>query len=421
MFRKFFYPPINPLPDLNIYELKYLICFKLFLRNKQQKQMVNRIININQSVRDDNAVTSFALVLIKSLAIIWFTLFTTFPLIGYGQKSNPVSARITTWYQNKSGAVSVSFDDACYSQYTYAYPVLEKLDIKATFSVVGEWTADEPSNSAEPGSFEIKKMGWLQLLELYDHGHELAAHGYRHEKYDKLLPVSDLADQMKQIKSVVESRTEASGYTMNYPYSYASGNIPLAAQEAGYLFGRTGLDTINPPSPVNMYLLATHVILNESLPDSLAFQNWLEKSKGNWLILMYHHLFDFGSKEMEIIRMHKVEHSYSLTPGQFEKQMNALVATDCWIAPISTIGKYITERDNTEIRVIKTRKKIYINTFTNLNKNVYNQPLTIEVEILWKKTSVEGSRNDGIFKTEDNKLYIDVYPEKQIILTKESN
>jgi peptidoglycan/xylan/chitin deacetylase (PgdA/CDA1 family) len=337
----------------------------------------------------------------------------------YGQQSNEFSAKISTWYQNKPGAISISFDDASYTQYTSAYPILEKYDIKATFGIVGEWVEEEPVFKAETGFFEIQRMGWPQLIELHDHGHELAAHGFKHEKYDKLWPVSDLAEEMKKIKTLIESRTNSPVCTMNYPYSYASGNIPIAANEAGFLFGRTGLDTVNPASPENMYLLATQAILNESLPDSNTFRIWLDKANGNWLILMYHHLFEENSKETEIMRLHSVEYSYSIYPELFEKQVKEIVSTGYWIAPVCTIGKYITERNGTEVKMIRTRKKIYIYTFTNLNKNIYDQPLTLEVKLPWKRVGVKGSQQDGIVETHNNRLFIDVLPEKEIILTKE--
>jgi peptidoglycan/xylan/chitin deacetylase (PgdA/CDA1 family) len=337
-----------------------------------------------------------------------------------GQKASPPKVKFTNWYQNKPGAVSITFDDACSSQYESAYPILEKYGIKATFSVIGEWVSDEPSFTAEEGSFEIKRMGWKQLIELWEHGNELAAHGFLHQKYNKHSQVAELTDEMKKIKLFIESHTPAVVYTMNYPYSFASGNIPVAAKEAGYLFGRTGLDTINPTSPENMYLLASQVILNGNHPDSATFLNWIDKAKGKWLILMYHHLFKEDSKEMAIIRSHNVVNSYSLTPMQFDNQIKGIIKAGYWTAPVETVGKYIIQRDNTEISAIRTRKKIYINTFTNLNKNVYNLSLTIEVEIPWKKVSVEGSRNDGIIKTTDNRIWIEVTPEKQVILTKES-
>lgn len=315
--------------------------------------------------------------------------------------------------------MSISFDDASYTQYTSAYPILERHKIKGTFSVVGEWVNEQPSYSAEPGSFEIKKMGWQQLLELFDHGHELAAHGYSHEKYDKQLPVPDLVVEMKKIKSLIEARTHSKVFTLNYPYSFASGNILEAAREAGYLFGRTGFDTINPSTPPSMYLLASKAILNIEIPDSIMFQDWIDQAKGNWLILMYHHLFPEDSKEMEIIRSHEVTNYYSLPPEAFEKQIEAIMAAGYWIAPISEIGKYIAERDNTEMRTFAFKKKIYLYMVTNLDKAIYDQPLTLEVDVPWKRVKIEGSLNDGIFETQNNKLFISVLPENELILSKE--
>lgn len=336
-----------------------------------------------------------------------------------GQNENLVNAHFTTWYENKAGAISISFDDASFTQYEYAYPILKQYNLKATFSLVGDWTEDYPSFSAEPGCFEIQKMGWKQLEEIANDGHELAAHGYYHQKYDKYKVVPELAVEMKKMITLIESETHAKVYTLHYPYSYASVNIPIAAKEAGYLFGRTGLDTVNTANPRQMYLLATHTILNNNLPDSVEFQQWLNQAKGNWLILIYHHLFPEQSKEMELIRFHQVQNCYSLLPETFEKQMEKIVASDYWIAPIASIGKYIVERNNTEIKTVVGKKKMYIFTFTNLDKNIYNQPLTIEIELSWKRVKIEGSLQDGIVEIKNNKLLVNILPENELILSKE--
>ena len=348
-----------------------------------------------------------------------------FVLISFGiknadaQKQNSVNAHFTTWYENKAGAISISFDDASYTQYEYAYPILEKFKLKATFSLVGEWTEEYPSFSAEPGCFEIQKMGWKQLAELANDGNEIAAHGYFHKKYDKNKAVPELASEMRKMITLIESEIHTKVYTLHYPYSYASVNIPIAAKEAGFLFGRTGLDIVNSANPRQMYLLASNAILNNESPDSLKFQKWIDQAKGNWLILIYHHLFPKHSKEMELIRFHQVKNCYSLLPETFEKQMEMIIASRYWAAPIASIGKYITERNNTEIKTVVGKKKIYIYTFTNLDTSIYNQALTIEIELNWKKAKIEGSLQDGIVEIQNNKLLVNILPENELILSKE--
>ncbi len=339
-------------------------------------------------------------------------------IIIFGQDTNSVKARFSTWYQNKAGAISISFDDACFTQYEYACPILEKYNIKATFSLVGEWTHDQPSNSSEPGSFEIKKMGWQQILELYKKGHEIAAHGYIHQKYDKHLPKDELVKQMKKVKNLIESKIHSQVYTLHYPYSFTTDKIIEAAKESGFLFGRTGMDSINPPNPKNMNYLTSKSILNNETPSAGELQKWISEAKGKWLILLYHHLFTADSKEMQIIRHHNVRHNYSLLPETFEKQIEMISNSEYWVAPVATIGKYIVERNNTKIETIKDRKKIIVNTSTNLDKKIYNQPLTIEIEIPWKKVKIEGSANDGIYKVRNKKLLINVFPEEKVIILK---
>lgn len=349
----------------------------------------------------------------------WF-LFLVFFLVCSGVTigQEKMQARIASWYHGLEGAVSISFDDAGYTQYSAACPVLEKYNLKATFGIVGEWVQEEATMSAEPDQFEIKKMGWQQLVELSEHGHELAAHGYLHRRYDKYAPVDSLAALMTQIRSLIESRTGHRVFTIHYPYSYASYNIPLAAEEAGYLFGRTGLDSVNPASPDNMYLLSSRAILNSGNPDPAMFRRWLDDAKGRWLILMYHHLFPEDSKEMSLIREHRVENSYSILPEAFEMQVKELTAQNLWIAPVASVGKYILERDSTNIRIIRTPGQMIIVTTTNLDTRIFNHPLTLITEIPWEKVSVAGSRQDGTFEATERRLLIDIDPESVIILTK---
>jgi peptidoglycan/xylan/chitin deacetylase (PgdA/CDA1 family) len=335
-----------------------------------------------------------------------------------GQAQEKVSVKFTQWYQNKPGAISFSFDDAGMSQYENAWPALDKYGFKGTFSIVGAWVEDEAADFAEEGFFDIKRMGWKQLLDLYAHGNELSAHGSVHKQYDKFLPVPELAEQMKQIRQLIESKTNARVYTLHYPYSFASGNIPAAAREAGYLFARTGLDTVNPASPGDMYLLASQAILSDQLPDSTTFRNWIGQAKNNWLILMYHHLFTPDSREISILRAHKVDYTYSVSPDIFRWQVSEIADSGYWVAPVCEVGKYITQRDNTQIQTVTGKKRIEISLVSSLDKTIYNQPMTIRVLIPWKEVKVEGGSSDGIYAAGKKPVYIDIVPGQTLILTK---
>ena len=351
----------------------------------------------------------------KNYLFLYFLLLTGSII---AQNKTKFSAEIATWYHDKPGAVSISFDDASYTQYEYAYPVLEKYGFKATFSLVGTWTHNQATYSAEPGYFEIKKMGWQEIKELHDKGHEIAAHGYEHKKYKKYASVNELTKQMKQVKDLIEKHIQSPVYTLHYPYSFTSDSIVAASKRAGFLFARTGNEAINPVTPANMHLLESKAIINNYYPDDSQFNEWLNQANGKWLILMYHHLFPEGSKEMKILRYHKVTNTYSLLPNTFQKQMQVLSGQNAWVAPIATVGKYVVEREHTKIKLRRFCHRLCIKVSTNLDTAIYNQPLTIKVKLPWKKVKIRKGKESYIYNVKNQTLLLDILPNSKVIIKK---
>ncbi len=327
------------------------------------------------------------------------------------------SAEICTWKDDKAAAVSITFDDASYSQYEYAYPVLSKYGFKATFSLVGEWTKEQATYSAEPGYFEIKKMGWQQIRQLHKAGNEIASHGYRHRRYDRRLPLDTLAKQMKRNKTLIEQQTGDTCYTIHYPYSFANKKTALAARKAGFSFGRTGGDSCNKPIPDNLLLLKSRAILNDTTPNLSGFEKWLAQAHGKWLILMYHHLFPKGSKEMRILEYHKVRNTYSLYPATFDKQMQMLAQKNYWVAPVKDVGKYIVEREAVKLKTHRCFGRYVIKLQSKLDK-VYDDPLTIRVKLPWQKVKVNIGGKEKIYSNTKGEILLEALPGNKIIIKK---
>ena len=261
-------------------------------------------------------------------------------------------------------------------------------------------------------------MGWKQIRELYKNGNEIAAHGYYHIKYGKYLPVEKLRAQMTQIKELIENELKTTVYTIHYPYSFTSDSIVSAAKKTGFLFGRTADMNFNNANDNNLYLIKSQPIINNNNPSTKTFVSWLQQAKGKWLVLMYHHLFPEKSKEMNILRYHKVKNTYSLLPDTFNKQIEILSKTDYWKAPIYQIGMYIYERKNTTIKSHRICKTFKIKTKTVADTTKYTQALTMQVRLPWQKVLVKRSLKDGIYKVKDNLLLIDFKPGKTIIIKK---
>ena len=330
------------------------------------------------------------------------------------------AAEITPFANDKAAAVSITFDDGTYTQYRFAFPLLEKYRMKATFSVVGEWVKDNPSFSAEPGMFMIKKMGWNQIDTLSRYGHEIASHGYYHRKFPRHAPSVVIANEMQQAKQLVETKLHRPVWTLHYPYSFTSDSIIRAARKAGFLFGRTGTYKgvyYNDYRNFNPLLLKSIAFLNDTTPSLDSLRQVFSKAEGKWLILMYHHLFPENSREMQILRYHKVRHTYSVYPATFEKHLQLLQDYDFWIAPEATVGKYMTERKHARIKTRRWFGKYIVRLKTDLDTAVYGQPLTVKIKLPWKKVRINGSLNDGIFEVKDN-FIISVLPQARIVIKK---
>ncbi len=356
----------------------------------------------------------------KTKNIILLTLLIILLIIGYFyiQSENSYSVKICKWKDDKAAAISISFDDASYVQYKYALPVLEDLGFKASFGLVGEWTKETPSYSAEPGIFEIKKMGWNEIREISKKGHEICAHGYKHERYSRRISSDSLIHQMKKIKNLIEKNIGSECYTLHYPYSQTSDTITYAAKKSGFLFARSGEEAINPSTPKNMQLLASKAIYNNEVPALKEFKNFLKEASGGWLILMYHHLFPDDSKEMGILRYHKIRNTYSLLPSTFKSQMNLIKNTNYWVAPISTVGKYIEERDNLKIESKKFFNIINIKTKINLDTSIYDERVTLKIGLPWKKASVFFEDKKYIFDVVEGYILLNILPGDNIMIKK---
>ncbi|MFC1734269.1 hypothetical protein ACFL6I_28535, partial [candidate division KSB1 bacterium] len=66
--------------------------------------------------------------------------------------------KLCDFYNNKLAAVSLLFDNSCYSQYQNALPLLNKYHVKASFGVVYEWLRQGLTSVPEEISFSLKRM-----------------------------------------------------------------------------------------------------------------------------------------------------------------------------------------------------------------------------------------------------------------------
>ncbi|MDD3050735.1 MAG: polysaccharide deacetylase family protein [Candidatus Cloacimonetes bacterium] len=320
---------------------------------------------------------------------------------------------VAKWFENRNGAISISFDDAGMGQFLFGFETLKKYNVKATFGVVGEWISENPQTTSEDGGFGIERMGWEQIRELVKSGNEISSHGFYHKKLegssDKLIPL------LQKNKDLIEKNTGKPVFTLQYPYSFVNKEIIIATEKSNFLFGRIGnstqKNTIN-----NLLQLSSKIILNNDDPNPSKIQSYINEGKNEWTIFMYHHIFENSSKEMHLFDYHNVYNRYSIAPKIFDNQVRLMRNSNYWIAPISEVGKYLIERENAQLIVQEGSNSYMIELVSKLDSSIYNQPLTVIFSTNWSVVKISNTENDGIYNPRNNQIIFSTNINKKVII-----
>lgn len=118
--------------------------------------------------------------------------------------------------------VMITFDDGTYGQYEYAFPILKKYGLTATFYVI--------SNRSSIGKTSI-------LKEMAQAGMEIASHSATHSNLVNLKNLDQLTYEISSSKSMLAARTGKPVYGIAYPGCVADSRVFSRVAGAGYLIG----------------------------------------------------------------------------------------------------------------------------------------------------------------------------------------
>jgi len=282
--------------------------------------------------------------------------------------------RFTDFYNNKDAAVSITFDDASLGQYKYAFPILKKYNLFATFGVVGDWLCDTSKSFSEDGYTFYKRMSKSNILALWARGNEIAWHGMKHKPYSSKLDWNRLNKQMtKELNFVNSYFSPADITTIFYPYSKTQGKVQLATKSSGFLFGRSGTEKYNDISDLDYYVLNSFATYNDSLPNTKGFNKIINDAKGKWCILMYHHIIPDTAAIRKEYKRHNIKDNYAVTPEVFDNQMHIISQKNYWVATLKEIGMYMMQKEHSEIIIDDT----FITIECDLDATIYNHEMTV--------------------------------------------
>ena len=200
-----------------------------------------------------------------------------------------------------TGLVTLWFDDAWYSQYSVAFPIMEEYGMKGALAV--------PSGLINYDEY----MSWPQVQRMQHKGWEITSHSVNHVcEADKLDGEAVLFEMKQSLATLREHNLQIQTYVA--PCGYRNASINTTVKEY-YLSMRTtdeGLNALPVTDPYNLKILAitdqtTIATVNE----------WLTRAKEeeSWLIIVFHPLSEDSS-------------AYGATPAFFREILQAVQVSE---------------------------------------------------------------------------------------------
>ncbi len=343
-----------------------------------------------------------------------------------GLISAKTKAWVTNWPDERSSALSLTFDDGYSCHYEHLYPILKENGLKATFFVVPGWLND-PSTS----KYWNRIGTWRGFEKMASDGFEIGSHTMTHPKLTNLQPgaedragtlLYELSEPIHEIERHVPTQACSA-----FAYPYALKNKIVEKHTAKYYIAARGLgnpftvsasaiiDLMDKRSegkwlgnrPVSDYQRWVLTRRNKIIQKQQAFFQehgsslktaLLDRLTGNietrafgrgvWTVFVVHEVIPFEeTKNVNTFSPYPIEYF-----KPFATWLAGQVRTGAvWIDTVSNVMKYLKERDTFTYRVLKEDKgRVELEIHHGLEKNKFNYPLTIDVLVpdIWKQVDI---------------------------------
>ena len=251
--------------------------------------------------------------------------------------------KVADYKDGKECAVSLTFDDSMKEHYTIVAPELEKRGFRGTFWMCGGWMPAEPQ-------YDTTHFTWAEAKEMSDKGHEMSNHSWSHPNMTTLSE-DELKEQIRKNDEAILANLGKPSTTFCFPYN-AYNDAVLAEVMKGRIGARLKEFWLGGQHSPKEYL-------QKQIEDALA--------AGSWIVGMTHGI-NYGYDCYE-------------DASEFTDFLDYLKSLEdrIWIGTFRDVAAYTAVAKGTTLEVSKDGKEITIVPATNLDKALYETPLTIEV------------------------------------------
>lgn len=129
----------------------------------------------------------------------------------YLLQNTPTVFSIAKYKDDKTCAISYTFDDGLKEHYTLVTPKLKQLGMKATF-----WINGSKINNDENTIVDTTRMTWKNLQEMSRKGHEISNHGWAHKNFGRF-SIEEIKEDIFKNDSAILANTGIMPRTFCYP------------------------------------------------------------------------------------------------------------------------------------------------------------------------------------------------------------
>lgn len=328
-------------------------------------------VNLDQYLTEENGGTTLK-------AFLWndeLQPFATGAVLGKTTQTSLQTPTICTFYENKPGAVSITFDDGNYNSAVYYNSEFKKYDLCGTAMLI---TNQLISQGGTPEK-------WSALLEegYVDVGNHSTSHAIKYsDQQDSLTEEqlkADITDAYDQLKTWFPKQNIL---TFAAPWGQATSASTAEIKKHHYANRGAGgnLQNANPQED-EWFRLRSYVYSDHSASD---MNNWVNQaiSQKGWAIELLHNCVDGDTPN-----------GLAISKTIFHDHMEYLASKkeDVWVGTLNEVTAYIKERQNATVHIDWANGQTMALTLTDtLPDEEFSQPLTLQVNVplSWKNGAI---------------------------------
>lgn len=305
--------------------------------------------------------------------------------------------RVLDWKDGKKAAYTLAFDDARESHYKVAWPEMQHRGFVGTFNI------NTPDG-----------LNWIPWKYLAEFGNEIASHTVNHLDLTSLT-TGQIEYELKESSRRITKNINKIPYSFAHPYGLSNALVNEKVKEY-YLSGRSDFGINSNVLEENEFFHLKAIGVYPTITRDF-LQQMLKRTveESGYLIVTFHSIARGD--------LYLKDNSY-MPINFFQEHLEDVLeySNEFWIATQAEIIKYIRLRQSANIQIQVSESQISFFLKSNLDRKIFNIPLTIEITIPnnWKdKKIIQFSRDSLLFSVKSeigSVLNINVYLNQEFLL-----